>query len=97
MGLLDWFRGLFSTDANRRSDDYARIGAWVKAKYGSRFRDGMSTEQASQQLEFIMRELKATDAFRKSPGRFEAFQMYIDEERYGDLVKIVEPDERKRR
>jgi len=84
MGFLDFIFG--------KSDrgNYSFIGAWVKTKYGDRFRDGMSRFEVEGELNNVLHEIGNTDLMKKRPGMMNAFQGYVQEGKYGELVKVKE-------
>lgn len=69
---------------------YERLAAWIKTKYGNRFRDGTKSADVEAQLQNIFRELETKGAFRKYPKIAKGFRAYIDERKYGDLVRVSE-------
>jgi len=69
---------------------YFRLAAWVKTRYGNRFRDGLRNVEVETQLENIFRELETKGAFKKHPKIANGFRAYISERKYGDLVKVSE-------
>jgi hypothetical protein len=69
---------------------YGRLAAWIKSNYGNRFRDGSTTEEVKQQLERVLRERERMGDFEDNPAIFKGFRAYIDNEEYGELVRIRE-------
>ena len=61
---------------------YGRIAVYLKANYGSRFREGASTDEIRVQLTKILNEDIA-------PRRraIQGFRNYIARRQYGDLVR----------
>jgi len=69
---------------------YDRLAAWIKTRYGNRFRDGAPSAEVEAQLENIFRELDTQGAFKKHPKIADGFRAYISERRYGDLVRVID-------
>ncbi len=69
---------------------YGRLVAWIKANYGSRFKEGVPSVEVEAQLKSILGELEAKGAFKKYPKIANGFRAYISERKYGDLVKVSE-------
>lgn len=69
---------------------YERLAAWIKTRYGNRFRDGVTSIEVETQLENIFRELEAKGAFKKYPKIANGFRAYISGREYGDLVKVID-------
>lgn len=69
---------------------YDRLAAWIKIRYGNRFRDGAPSAEVEAQLENIFRELEAQGTFAKHPKIANGFRAYISERKYGDLVRTID-------
>jgi len=69
---------------------YNRLAAWIKTRYGNRFRDGAPSAEVETQLQSILRELEAQGAFAKHPKIANGFRAYISERKYGDLVRVTD-------
>jgi hypothetical protein len=69
---------------------YGRLAAWIKTNYGSRFREGVTSDEVEAQLRSILGELEAKGAFKKHLKIANGFRAYISEKKYGDLVKVSE-------
>jgi len=69
---------------------YGRLAAWIKTRYGNRFRDGTTSVEVETQLENIFKELETEGVFRKHPKIANGFRAYINGRKYGDLVKVSE-------
>jgi hypothetical protein len=69
---------------------YERLAAWIKTRYGNRFRDGVKNSEVEAQLQNIFKELETKGAFRKYPKIANGFRTYINEKKYGDLVRVIE-------
>jgi hypothetical protein len=67
---------------------YERLTAWIKTRYGNRFRDGQKNVEVESQLESIFKEREAKGDFKKHPKIANGFRIYIDQKKYGDLVKV---------
>jgi hypothetical protein len=69
---------------------YGRLAAWIKTRYGDRFRDGATSVEVETQLQNLLRELETTEDFKKHPKIANGFRAYISEKKYGDLVRVIE-------
>jgi len=69
---------------------YERLAAWIKTRYGNRFRDGVKSIEVEAQLQNIFKELETKGAFKKYPKIANGFRAYINERKYGDLVKVID-------
>lgn len=69
---------------------YGRLAAWIKTRYGNRFRDGFTNVEVEAQLENIFKELETQGTFKKHPKIANGFKAYINERKYGDLVRVSE-------
>lgn len=69
---------------------YDRLAAWIKTRYGNRFRDGVPSAEVEVQLQNLFRELEKQGAFAKHPKIANGFRAYITEKEYGDLVKVID-------
>ena len=77
------------TPTGRRSR-YERLAAWIKTRYGNRFRDDTTSGEVEAQLGNIFSELETKGAFRKHPKIANGFRAYINERKYGDLVRVID-------
>jgi hypothetical protein len=69
---------------------YGSLAAWIKTRYGNRFRGGVTSADVATQLENILKELETKGAFKKYPKIANGFRAYINERKYGDLVKVID-------
>lgn len=69
---------------------YYRLAAWIKTRYGNRFRDCVKSVDVETQLENIFKELETKGVFKKNPKIAKGFRAYISERKYGDLVRVIE-------
>jgi hypothetical protein len=69
---------------------YDRLAAWIKTRYGNRFRDGVPSAEVEAQLENVFKELETQGAFIKHPKIANGFRAYISERKYGDLVRVID-------
>lgn len=69
---------------------YGSLAAWIKTTYGKRFRDDVTSAEVAAQLESIFRELETKGAFKKYPKIANGFRAYINERKYGDLVRVID-------
>jgi len=69
---------------------YYRLAAWIKTRYGNRFREGLKSVEVETQLENVFKELETKGAFKKYPKIANGFRAYISERKYGDLVRVTE-------
>jgi hypothetical protein len=69
---------------------YGRLAAWIKTRYGNRFRDGATSIEVEAQLQNLLKELETTEDFKKYPKIANGFRAYISEKKYGDLVRVIE-------
>jgi len=73
-----------------RHSHYESLAAWIKTRYGNRFRDGSTSADVEAQLENIFSELETRGAFKKHPKIANGFRAYISERKYGDLVRVID-------
>ncbi|MCX6643312.1 MAG: hypothetical protein NTV15_07975 [Candidatus Bathyarchaeota archaeon] len=76
-----------SSDGNKK---YNSLVAWIKSNYGSYLRDGETSEQVNLQLEKILKESERKGDFENNPDALRGFKKYINNRKYGNLVKIRE-------
>jgi len=76
--------------APTRHSRYESLAAWIKTRYGKRFREGSTSAEVETHLENIFKELEAQGAFRKHPKIANGFRAYISERQYGDLVRVID-------
>jgi hypothetical protein len=69
---------------------YDKLAAWIKMKYGNRFKDNVTSAEVEGQLGSILRELEMQGAFKKYPKIANGFRAYISERKYGDLVRVID-------
>jgi len=69
---------------------YISLAAWIKTNYGKRFRNGTTSAEVETQLQNIIKELEARGVFRKYPQIANGFRAYINERKYGDLVRVID-------